>query len=40
MMDNGRQVEKTEVACGKEQMVNHIQDNGKMAKFKALVFMS
>lgn len=39
-MDNGREVAKMEVECGKEPMGNPISDNGKMVKFKALVSMS
>ena len=40
MMDNGREVGRMEVECGKELMDNPILGNGKMVKFKALVSMS
>lgn len=40
MMDNGREVGRMEVECGKELMDNLILDNGKTEKFKALVSMS
>jgi hypothetical protein len=38
-MDNGWVIEKMVVECGKELKDNRILDNGRMEKFKDLVFM-
>jgi hypothetical protein len=39
MTDNGKTEEKMEVECGKGLMDNPILVNGKMVKWKDLVFM-
>lgn len=40
MMGNGKAAEKTAAECGKELMDNHILENGKMGRYKALVYIS